>query len=121
MDDFTPGAPVLFTRGPSDHVAVVREPAAAGDKSGYIIDVIGGDGWFVGADKLTPIPAGSPLFALGETVRVHSGAPLFSGRTGTVAVPALRDGRFGYWLHLDGSLEWVPAVALDPAEAGDPR
>ncbi len=125
MPAYNPGDLVLFTLeltgGTADHVATIREPVELDGGIGWIVHTPNGAPYYATADKLIPIPAGTPAFSLGEPVRVHDGAPLYAGRAGTVATPAFEDGRFGYWLRLGTALEWVPAVALDRIKAVGPR
>lgn len=117
---YADGDLVLFA-GAGGHVATVRNPDRYNGQDGYTIDVYGGDAWFTTPDKLIPLPAGTLLLQLGDEVKVADDAPLYAGSTGVVATPGFQDRQFGYWVYFNGTPEWVPAVALHPAEAGERR
>lgn len=120
MSDFNPGDLVLFNYDTA--VGYIRESGVNGCTIDYSLgpDMIGT--WFALADSVSRLPSGLAAYPHGATVRVAAvDAPTHTGRTGVVIAPELQGPDFGYWLHIDGEQQWVPAVALSPVEAGERR
>lgn len=126
MSTFRHGAPVAFPLGRAHHIGTIERPESIGGASGYLVN--GPDAkpgpWLVFAEDIIPIPDGAPVLTDGTRVQVAPDAPGYANRVGYVHEPAVRDGMFGYWLHLAWPEEtvWVPAQALAVLEPdGGPR